>query len=656
MPSKRTWTAVRMGISVLLVLACLGMMVPAALMAEDASWRAEYFLGQVLGGAPVAVLYDAAIDFDWQNHAPVDGVSHDNFSVRWTASKYFEGGTYSFKTYTDDGVRLWIDGTLLIDQWRNQPATRCEQVAEVTTGTHAVRIEYYENIGNAVAMVWWDRISSSSTTTRWRAEYFNNPWLSGAAVVVRDEAEINYSWAAGAPVAGVAADAFSVRWTGTFGFDYSQNYTFTVTSDDGVRVWVDGGLLIDQWHDQSASFSAVRYLTAGSHPMAVEYYEATGNANIQLYWQAPNVPAATPVPTSSTPTSEIIVDDLSSGFHKSGPAESWYDRAVGYLEHTFWTYNSTSVVYNYAKWVPTFALAGNYEVLAFIPKSRADTKNARYTIRHSGQDHSRVADQSLYFDTWLSLGTYSFAASGDQYVYLDDVTGETYASKKIGFDAVKFVLKDGVSPTATRTLTPPTATPTVPAPTAAPSATPLPSATSPAPVPTATATTGPPAPTPSVPACPITPILGFWNVWSTHETLRNRLGCPVEQENFVWSGEQTFENGYMFWRGDLSVIYALFSNGKFQQSVDTWTSAEPEWDTTIVAPPGLYQPKRGFGKYWREGVVPPASTVRNTLGWATIEEQGLTASWQAYAGGLMLWSSSHGVFVLYYDNYTWEKY
>ena len=351
------------------------------------------------------------------------------------------------------------------------------------------------------------------------------------------------------------------------------------------------------------------------------------------------------------------MDDKSSGFQKAGPADSWYETSVGFNNHTYWTYNSNSQVYNYAKWVPSLPQAGNYEVFAFIPKSRADTKNARYRIRHNGQDNSYVVDQSIYFDKWVSLGTYSFAASGEQYVYLDDVTGETYASRKIGFDAVKFVLKNGAPPpTAVPTVPAPTAVPTVPAPTAVPSATPVPSPTTPAPVPTATATTVPPTPTPILPTCPITPILGFGRIWSTYETVRNRLGCPVELEKSIWSAEETFSNGYMFWRGDLGVIYALFSNKKFQQSVDTWTSAEPEWDTSIVPPPGLYQPKRGFGKYWREGVVPPSSTVRDTLSWATTEEHGLTASWQAYAGGLMLWSNSQGIFVLYYDNYTWEQY
>jgi hypothetical protein len=649
MSRKRTFAGVHLGITVLLILACMGAMLPVALTADDARpWRGEYFDNPSLTGQPVVIRQDAAINFDWENHRPAEGMPHDSFSVRWTAAMYFEGGRYSFKTYTDDGVRLWIDGTLLVDQWRNQPATRNEVEADVSAGTHSVRVEYYENIGNAVAMVWWDRLSESSSTMHWRAEYFSNPWLVGAPVVVRDEAEINQNWGSAAPVAGVGADGFSVRWSGNFGFDYTGNYTFTVTVDDGVRLWVDGGLLIDQWHDQSATFSAVRALTKGSHPITVEYYEGTGNASIQLSWTTmPTPTGATPSPTGPA-TGETIVDDTSSGFQKAGPSDSWYEFAVGYSGHIYWTYNSVTQLYNSAKWVPSLPQAGNYEVFAFIPKSHADTKSARYQIHHNGQDNAYVLDQSIYFDKWVSLGTYSFAANGDEYVYLDDVTGEAYASRKIGFDAVKFV--GGASGTPV-----PTAVPTVPGPTAVPPTSVPPTAVPTTPVPTRTATPTP-SPTPTLPACPITPLLGFGRIWSTYPQVRDRLGCPVETEKSTWSAEETFVNGYMFWRGDLGVIYSLFSDKAFLQFVDTWTSAEPEWDTTIVPPAGLYQPKRGFGKVWREGDVPPASKVRDKLSWATTEELGLMGSWQAYAGGLMLWSSTHGIFVLYYDNYTWEHY
>lgn len=656
MSTKRPWQKASYLIMItLLVLACLHIVQPAVSGAQETlPWRGEYFNNISLMGEPTRIRYDRAIDFNWGHNKPDDGLPVDYFSVRWTASIYFEGGLYSFKTYTDDGVRLWLDGQLLIDQWRNQHATLNQREIDVSPGYHNIRMEYYEHIGNAVAMMWWDRLTVSTTTMRWRAEYFNNPWLVGAPVLVREESDIRYDWGTNAPAPGIVADGFSVRWTGIVGFDYSDAYTFTVTVDDGVRVWIDGGLLIDAWRDQSTTISVVRYVTKGTHPVTVEYYDGSGNACITFAWQRGIIgtptPGATPQPTvqPTTPAGEIIVDDKSSGFQKGGPNESWYEKAIGYSGHIYWTYNSDAQVYNYARWAPQLPGAGNYQVYAFIPRDRADTKNARYRIRHNGQEHTSVVNQSIYFDKWVALGTYYFAANGNEYVYLDDVTGEPYASRKIGFDAVKFVMVGVVTPTSTSVA--PTSTPWVI------TATPPPTTTPTTVTPTATPVTPTPTPTVTLPSCPITPILGFGRIWSTYATVRDRLGCPVEIEKNTWSAEETFIGGYMFWRGDLRLIYALYNDGTWQSFIDTWTEGQLEWDPSIVPPSGYFQPKRGFGKVWREQLVQPGVLVRDKLSWATTEERGLNASWQAYTGGLMLWSDALGFFVLYYDNNTWSRY
>jgi len=132
--------------------------------------------------------------------------------------------------------------------------------------------------------------------------------------------------------------------------------------------------------------------------------------------------------------------------------------------------------------------------------------------------------------------------------------------------------------------------------------------------------------------------------------VRARLGCPVEVENSHWSAEETFVGGYMFWRSDLLLVYAMYGDGTWQSFADTWQNGDLEWDPMIVPPSGLYQPKRGFGKVWRE-----QPGVRDKLGWATSMERGLGADYQGYQGGLMLWSDLQGIFVLYNDG-TWSHY
>ena len=74
-------------------------------------------------------------------------------------------------------------------------------------------------------------------------EYFNNRDLTGF-VVSRTDAQINFDWGDSAPASGVDPDTFSVRWTGRVKPRFSQTYTFHATTDDGVRLWINGQLIL----------------------------------------------------------------------------------------------------------------------------------------------------------------------------------------------------------------------------------------------------------------------------------------------------------------------------------------------------------------------------------------------------------------------------
>jgi glucose/arabinose dehydrogenase len=117
--------------------------------------------------------------------------------------------------------------------------------------------------------------------------YFDNQDLTGATVN-RLDPSIGFSWGTGPPVAGIGADTFSVRWTGAIIPRYSQTYTFSTTSDDGVRLWVNGTRVVDAWTNHSSRVdSGTVALTAGvAVPVVLEYYEGTGNAVAQLRWSS----------------------------------------------------------------------------------------------------------------------------------------------------------------------------------------------------------------------------------------------------------------------------------------------------------------------------------------------------------------------------------
>jgi hypothetical protein len=119
----------------------------------------------------------------------------------------------------------------------------------------------------------------------WRGEYFANPDLAGAPALVRDDPDLNFDWGPNAPGPGVTDDNFSARWTRDVTFS-AGNYRFYAYVDDGARVWVDGDLVIDQWHESTpTTYTADLTLAEGAHTLRMEYYEHTGNAIAQLGWE-----------------------------------------------------------------------------------------------------------------------------------------------------------------------------------------------------------------------------------------------------------------------------------------------------------------------------------------------------------------------------------
>lgn len=125
-----------------------------------------------------------------------------------------------------------------------------------------------------------------------KGEYFNNITLSGAPVLVRTDPAVNFVWRQSSPDPAVASDNFSVRWSGRLKADFSESYTIYSSSDDGIRVWIDGGLVIDSWIKQSGQERKGSVnLTAGRlHELRVEYFENQGDAKAVLMWESPSQP------------------------------------------------------------------------------------------------------------------------------------------------------------------------------------------------------------------------------------------------------------------------------------------------------------------------------------------------------------------------------
>lgn len=116
-------------------------------------WLGRYYPALDFGGEPV-VRYDEAIDFDWLGEPPVDGVPADHYTVRWdTCLEVPTDDTIELRIGSDDGSRVFVDGEQVLDNWRDQAGNWKAYQARLAEGVHHVRVEYYENGGNALAIL-----------------------------------------------------------------------------------------------------------------------------------------------------------------------------------------------------------------------------------------------------------------------------------------------------------------------------------------------------------------------------------------------------------------------------------------------------------------------------------------------------------------------
>jgi|GEM_PF-2166336 len=213
----------------------------------------------------------------------VNAIDDEADALTLTAS-----GLPSFVTFTDNGGGI---GTLNVAPGAS------------VSGNYAITITASDGDQSGVGTV--NLTVSQPQPVGYTAQYFNNLTLSGTPVLTRDEPAINNDWGSGSPDASVAVDNFSARWTKTDAYN-AGSYLFTVTADDGVRLYVDNQLVIDKWIDQEATTysTTLTFASSGNHTVKIEYYDSGWDAVAKFSSQAVATP--TPPPAGSqTVTSQV---------------------------------------------------------------------------------------------------------------------------------------------------------------------------------------------------------------------------------------------------------------------------------------------------------------------------------------------------------------
>jgi YVTN family beta-propeller protein len=202
----------------------------------------------------------------------------------------------------DSGNRLGgpltgIDVPTLRDVWATAPylhrgsaatlgdAIRAHDGVSVTDAELANLVAYVAQIGNQETA---PDVSAPNTGTGLRGRYFNNTSLTGGPVLERIE-QLNFTWTA-SPGTGVDGNQFSVRWTGFLEASATGNFQFQTRSNDGIRVWIDGSLMIDHWTSHATAYDATGDIALTKnrrYGVTVEMYDNTGTGVAKLYWKRP---------------------------------------------------------------------------------------------------------------------------------------------------------------------------------------------------------------------------------------------------------------------------------------------------------------------------------------------------------------------------------
>jgi len=155
--------------------------------------------------------------------------------------------------------------------------------------TYYWRIDEFDPPGTYKGEVW--SFTTAGLGGGVRGDYFKGMDLRNF-VLTRIDPQINFNWGSGAPDPAVGEDNFSVRWTGEVEAAFTETYTFYTNSDDGIRLWVDGQQLVNNWtdHGPTENKGTIDLVAGNTYSVVMEMYENGGGAVAELRWSSPSTP------------------------------------------------------------------------------------------------------------------------------------------------------------------------------------------------------------------------------------------------------------------------------------------------------------------------------------------------------------------------------
>jgi len=403
---------------------------------------AEYFTNTLpTDSFPVAatlIRRDSVINFNWGSGSPATSISSDHFMARFTGSVQSNiSGVYTFYVTADDGVRLWVNNQLIIDQWINQAPTEYSASVILHQCTkNTIRLEYFENTGGAMCNLQWagplipkqvipaiqlyPPVAATQCIgdgTGLQAEYFTNTLSTdtfpAVATIIRTDSVINFNWGSGSPAANISSDHFKARFTGSVQSIDSGAYTFYVTADDGFRLWVNNQLLIDKWIDEGPTeYSATINLSkCTKYAIRLEYYESNGGALCSLKWGGPLLSKQV-IPSTQLYSPVVVVANCAND--GTGLIGEYFTNtlATDSFPATATVIRTDSVInFNWGTGSPAANISSDHFKARFIGSVQSIDSGA-YTFYVTSDDGARLwINNQLVIDKWINQGPTEYSAT-----------------------------------------------------------------------------------------------------------------------------------------------------------------------------------------------------------------------------------------------------
>jgi hypothetical protein len=234
---------------------------------------------------------------------------------------------YTFYTTSDDGVRLWVNGQLLINNWtEHAPKEDLGRVRLEAGKKYDLKLEYFEKLHGATIALRWSGASTAkaivpqsqlfSTTpvpspspsptptptptptpaptpsniNGLLGAYYDNLDFTGSSVTRYDK-QVAFDWGTSSPHEVIGSEQWAARWLGQVLAPKSEEYTFHLTTDGGARMWINGVMLVNAWtpHGRREDFGRIRLEAGKKYDIKIEYFDDSGQAVTQLRWSSPSI-------------------------------------------------------------------------------------------------------------------------------------------------------------------------------------------------------------------------------------------------------------------------------------------------------------------------------------------------------------------------------